>query len=473
MKSNALTVGRRWVHQSLRRGLALLPRETRFALYRQLVRCEPEPGGDLELKIAETAGELEACFRLLHDAYVASGFMQPDPSGLRVTIWHALPTTTTVCAKVRGEVVGTLSMVREGVFGLPMSSAFDLEPVRALPGQVAEISALAVRRDYRRTGGTILFPLMKYMYEYCTQYFDTRHLVIAVNPNKVELYESLLFFRRLQAQVIERYAFANGAPAVGATLDLAAAPAQFERVYRGRRARQDLHHYFTRSRLPQLKMPPRHYFTTNDPVMTPALLDLFFNRRTRVFASLDARQRRLLHSIYDLPGYREVLPPLGPEAAAASGQVARHQRHSIRCPGWITLDGSRRPLNLLEISLGGALVDLGAQQLPLQAAGELTVWLGQGLASQVPARVVRHAASGYWGLAVDAPDAAWRECVARLEAGGTYRELAPAPGPSAGAAGLPPAAAAAGPAPGGTVAGTVTGAAPAPAGSAAASAAAA
>ncbi len=35
---------------------------------------------------------------------------------------------------------------------------------------------------------------MKFMYEYCTTFFDTRHLVIAVNPRHIEMYESLLFF---------------------------------------------------------------------------------------------------------------------------------------------------------------------------------------------------------------------------------------------------------------------------------------
>jgi hypothetical protein len=53
------------------------------------------------LKIADTQEELEACFTLLHDAYVGSGFMTPELSGMRVTIYHALPTTTTLCAKVR------------------------------------------------------------------------------------------------------------------------------------------------------------------------------------------------------------------------------------------------------------------------------------------------------------------------------------------------------------------------------------
>jgi hypothetical protein len=327
---------------------------------------------------------------------------------------------------VNGEVVGTLSMVRDGVFGLPLQSAFDLQAVRAEPGQLAEISALAIRPDYRRTGGTILFPLMKFMYEYCTRYFDTRHLLIAVNPNKIELYEALLFFRRLTAQTVEHYDFANGAAAVGGVLDLMAAPGLFEQTYRGRPERRDLHRYFTRTRLAQLQLPPRPYFTTNDPVMTPALLDHFFNRRTSGFERMTMRQRVLLHAIYDRPEYRAVLPPLGVDERDIA-LVRRHRRHSIKCPGWVLLDGageSRRPLNLVDASHGGCRVETGALPLPLQAEGRLTVFLGRGVRSELRVQVVREAGDGAWGLSILEADGAWLGCVAALERGDTYRDLA-------------------------------------------------
>ena len=169
--------------------LGILPQEKRFALYRSFVDCDPAPDERLQLKIAETTEELEACFTLLHDAYVDSGFMKPHPSGMRVTLYHALPTTTTLCAKWDGKVVGTMSLIRDSAFGFPLQTIFDLSGVRAEEGNIAEVSALAVHPRFRKTGGVILFPLMKFMYEYCTSFFDTRHLVIAVNPNRIELYE--------------------------------------------------------------------------------------------------------------------------------------------------------------------------------------------------------------------------------------------------------------------------------------------
>ncbi len=447
-----LALVRHGLRSGLRRALTLLPRRLRFALIRRMVVCDPAPPAALVVKIAETAEELEACFALLHDAYVHEGFMQPHPSGLRVTPWHALPTTTTICATFDGQVVGTLSMVREGVFGLPLQSAFELGHVRARPGQVAEISALAVHRGWRRTGGTVLFPLMKFMYAYCTQHFDTRHLVIAVNPDRIELYEALLLFERLDARRVDRYAFANGAPAVGATLDLAHAPQRFAEVYGGRRRERDLHHYFTRLQLPNLQLPARRYFTTNDPVMTPALLDHFFNRRTAGFAALNERQRRLLHQIYDGPAYAAVLPACESAASDDGVRLRCNTRHSIRFPARITVPGPggvRRLGVLREISATGCqfeVVPMGAAQgLAPGQDGALQVQLGEGLHAEVRARVVRSVFPGVWGLAVDTPDAAWRRCVAALEQGQTFRDLAASAAADAG--GAAPQAAPAGRAP--------------------------
>lgn len=427
-KSIGSSLRRAW-HEALRGTLHALPRELRFALYRSLVDCDPAPDPRLQLKIADTQEELEACFGILHDAYVGSGFMQPHPSGLRVTPYHALPTTTTLAATWDGEVVGTISLVREGVFGFPLQSVFDLAPVRKRGGQLAEVSALAVHPSFRGTGGRVLFPLMKFMYGYCTEYFDTRNLVIAVNPNKIELYESLLFFERLQEQTVDRYDFANGAPAVGAALDLLHAPELFRRSYAGRRANKDLNHYFTALALPNIALPQRRYHTTNDPVMTPALLDHFFNHRVPVFAGLDERRLRLLHSIYDLDAYRAVLPPLPATDAAGTVTVRRHQRYSIRCPARLEFSGAGAPtgvaLQVIELSLHGFQAETRAK-IPLQVGGRATVELGRDELAFVPATAVRRHESGgtvFYGFQVDDPDPAWRACVDALQRGQTHRDL--------------------------------------------------
>lgn len=428
---------RRLGHQTLRGSLSLLPQQQRFALFRSLIDCDEQPDPRLVLKIADQQDELEACFRILHDSYVAAGFMRPDPSGLRVTVYHALPTTTTLCAKWDGQVVGTLSIVREGVFGFPLQSVFDLTPVRSRMGRVAEISALAIAPAFRNTGGRLLFPLMKFMYEYCREYFDTRHILIAVNPNKIELYESLLFFQRLQACVVDNYAFANGAPAVGASLDLTAAPELFRAAYSGKRARRDLHRYFVQTRLPNIQWPQRRFFTTNDPVLTPAMMDHFFNRSTQVFAGLDARKRLLLRSIYDDPAYADVLPAAQAPGEAA-GSLRRHQRFSIRCPAqlWVDSYGTRLryDMQVIELSDGGFQAEC-ALPLPEGTQGEVQIALGSHDLARVEAVAVRRrpgAGVVYYGFAIRRADEVWRRCVSALHSGRVHTDLGPGAVPAPG-----------------------------------------
>lgn len=397
-------------------------------MYRSFVDCDPKPDKRLVLKIAETKEELEACFTLLHDAYVGSGFMQPHPSGLRVTIYHALPTTTTLCAKYDGEVVGTISLIRESVFGFPLQSIFDLNVIREKKGRIAEVSALAVHPKFRKTGGTILFPLMKFMYEYCTTFFDTRHLVIAVNPNRIEMYESLLFFERLTENLVEKYDFANGAPAVGASLDLHVAPEILKKGYGKKPRRKNLYLYFLRTKLSNIVLPGRRYFTTNDPVMTPDLLDYFFNQRTQTFQHLSEREKGLLHSIYNLPKYQPMLPTYFSESNLPVRQ-RQHQRYSLKCPGSFTVISPDRTdvyaLRVVELSDDGFLAHV-KEPLPTNVWGEARIRLGSEEKSITKAIVIRgkHTNShGFYGFKLSEPDLPWRKLVGALKSGTTHEDL--------------------------------------------------
>jgi len=421
------------IHKAWRNGLrkvfSLFPQSVRFAVFRSFVDCDPAPDKRLVLKIAETKEELEACFRLLHDAYVSSGFMKPAPSGLRATIYHALPTTTTLCATFDGVVVGTLSLIRESVFGFPLQAIFDLKSVRARGGKIAEVSALAVHPDFRKTGGAILFPLMKFMYEYCTTFFDTRHLVIAVHPNRIEMYESLLFFKRLAENKVDNYDFANGAPAVGATLDLRTAPRKYKETYGKKPRRKNLHDYFVRTELPNIQLPQRRYHTTNDPVMTTDLLDYFFNQRTHVFENLTNREKMLLHAIYDQPQHQKMLPTMS-EPPKSGKHLRQHQRYSLKCPGNFLVQGEdNKPLvtslQVVELSIFGFLAH-AESEIPVRVWGDATVELGNNEQSTVRAMAVRGKASGgkiFYGFTLAEPDLAWRKFVGALTTGITHDDL--------------------------------------------------
>lgn len=416
---------RKLTNFAVRKLFKYLPRQWRFILYRSFFKCDQTLPDNLILKIADTQQEIEECLALLHDAYVGSGFMKPDPSGLRVTVFHALPTTTTLCAKFDDKVVGTLSLIRDGPFGFPLQKIFDLRDLREKEGTIAEVSALAVHRSFRRQGGIILFPLMKFMYEYSVTFFDVRHLVIAVNPRHIEMYESLLFFKRLREQTVERYDFVNGAPAVGATLDLHHALTIFKRVYGSRPPEKNLHDYFVRLRLPNIQLPTRRFFTTNDPVMTPALLDHFFNVRTACFEKLNNRDRARLHMIYDLPEYHAVLPDFSERASES--RLRHHARFSFKCPGRFSVAKTKAvrvdaAIEVVEISRTG-FVARASSMLAVDVWGEVEIRLGQNEVSCSPSCVVRDLGQRLYAFQLDSPDLIWRKFMAAISKGSTKGDL--------------------------------------------------
>ena len=413
------------IHQAARKLFSMLPQGQRHGIYRSFVDCDPAPNERLVLKIADTQEELEACFKLLHDAYVSSGFMTPDPSGMRVTIYHALPTTTTLCAKLNDQVIGTISLIRESAIGFPLQRIFDLSEVREKAGYIAEVSALAIHPKFRRTGGTILFPLMKFMYEYCTTFFDTRHLVIAVNPRHIEMYESLLFFRRLNANMVENYDFVNGAPAVGATLDLKHAPEIMRKAYAKKPLRRNLHHYFLETKLPNIQLPNRRFFTTNDPVLTPDLINYFFNERTTVFAELSERKKTLLHLIYDLPAYQKVLPP----TLNAPGDIKnrRHQRFSVKCPASLNISSDERPIKIEidDVSRYGFHART-SRPVPTNKFLDAVIQLGTHEISRLTVQAIQGSDAEdkhFCGFRIGEPDLIWRKFVNALYEGHTHTDL--------------------------------------------------
>src|SRR5262249_30832116 len=141
------------------------------------------PPSNLTFKVAETRQELESAFRILHDAYVSMGFMRPSPSKMRITIFNALPGTCTLVALWDGEVIGTVSIIQDSPMGFPIERIYRLARVRAKDVQLAEVSALAIKKRYRGDWNMILFPLFKFMYEYCSRHLGIERILIATHPN--------------------------------------------------------------------------------------------------------------------------------------------------------------------------------------------------------------------------------------------------------------------------------------------------
>lgn len=306
---------RRWLREFIQK---TMPRSVRHFMLRRFLALDFHPSPRLKVRLATSQQDLEAAFQLLHSAYVGAGFMDPHPSNLRVTKYHSLPATSTIIALWDDEVVGTLSLVRRSSFGMPLESIFDVTPLMADGKRVFETSSLAVHPKFAGKHGMILFPLIKFLFEYGMRFFGSNYMAIAVNPAWIEFYESVLKFKKLSAKTVDNYSFVKGAPAVGAYVNLDTIADELKELYRNAPPEKNLYRYLFAHEMPNLEFPVRNYTKISDPVLTPKIIDYFFRQRTEALSDMSDREVLILHQLYQDDSFRKILPPI-PDALESHG----------------------------------------------------------------------------------------------------------------------------------------------------------
>jgi hypothetical protein len=175
---------------------------------------------DLDFGLATDRNALEQSLRLQHDQYVAQGYMDPHPSGWRLNLHNALPTTRVFVARDQDRVVGTMTLIEDSRLGLPMDEIYvdELQGLRNQQRVLAEVSGLALHPDYQIAGIPILLRLIRMLVLYASEIAHLSDLCIAINPRHAAFYQKAFHFRPIGG--LKQYGKVNGAPAVALRLDL-------------------------------------------------------------------------------------------------------------------------------------------------------------------------------------------------------------------------------------------------------------
>ncbi|HXG02587.1 MAG TPA: hypothetical protein VNO23_04120 [Candidatus Binatia bacterium] len=175
-----------------------------------------------DVQLATDTAVFDAAFRLVHDQYVARGYMAPAASGRRLSIFNALPSTKVFVLRRCRRVVGTLSLIEDSRLGLPMDEIYhpELTELRAAGHGLGEVSALALAGGEEARGLRLLMRLVRVMVIYAAHVARLDYLCIAVNPRHRDFYWKVFAFEPFGPT--RHYAKVNGAPAVGLRLDLEA-----------------------------------------------------------------------------------------------------------------------------------------------------------------------------------------------------------------------------------------------------------
>jgi UDP:flavonoid glycosyltransferase YjiC (YdhE family) len=172
----------------------------------------------VHFKIAEAREEREQAFRVLHDAYVDRGLIDPSSCGLRMSVFSFLPATAILVGLQDGLVVSTMSLIEDSSHGLPMDDLYgpEVDGLRRQGRRVAEIGALAVKSGVRGQGLTVMMNSLLMRWALFHRRLDD--LLITVHPKSADLYRTLYLFEPLGGE--RMYGKLKGAPAVLLRMDL-------------------------------------------------------------------------------------------------------------------------------------------------------------------------------------------------------------------------------------------------------------
>lgn len=186
---------------------------------------------DIQLRVAASRGERQAVFELIYRSYLRAGLCTKSDCGMRATPYQLLSSTDIFLAELRGQVISTVSLVRDGDLGLPMESLYPEEVAarRAAGVKVAEVSCLADRRQGTARFFGLFCDLARLMAQLARN-TSVDELLVVVNPRHAPLYRRYMAFEQIGEE--RDYDAVEGFPAVPLSLNFAKAKVEKPKSWR-------------------------------------------------------------------------------------------------------------------------------------------------------------------------------------------------------------------------------------------------
>lgn len=172
---------------------------------------------DVAVSLARSQAELIDAFRLLYQSYLRAGLAEEDPTEIRLTPFHLLPSTEVFVAKCRAEVISTMTMTADADLGLPMDSMYrkEVDELRGTGQRFAEMGCFADRRESPRRFLQVFQMLAQLVLQVArSRQFDG--LVAATHPRHARFYMRSFGFE--QFGDLKSCPYAEGNPAVALVL---------------------------------------------------------------------------------------------------------------------------------------------------------------------------------------------------------------------------------------------------------------
>jgi len=179
-------------------------------------------GGECTVRIANRSELREKAYKLLHDIYLKMGIVNSNSNSLWLSIYDALPETTTFVAdNSEGEIGGALTIVFDSPIGLPADELYkkEIDKLRNTGGQICEFISLGTNIGGKTSLKTIA-GLFYCAFLHAWQRKDSAKLIITVHSRLEKFYCRKLSFEKLGPE--RNYAKVNEEPTVLLYLSLKA-----------------------------------------------------------------------------------------------------------------------------------------------------------------------------------------------------------------------------------------------------------
>ena len=147
---------------------------------------------NITYQMVSDVSEITDSLELIQNNYKRLSMTKSDDI-LRANKYHLLPTTTIFTAKYGDEVIGTISVILDSTFGLPIDSFEDISSFRK-EGTVAEIAGFTVKESWRSRNSGISIPLALMALRYCFENLNVDNIVLTVRDSVKPFYEDICKF---------------------------------------------------------------------------------------------------------------------------------------------------------------------------------------------------------------------------------------------------------------------------------------
>lgn len=165
--------------------------------------------------VANKPEDLTRCYSLAYQEYYKKGYVKEHvPNKMIISEHDSDKETLVVMAKDENQkIVGTLSIVVDGMRGLPCDELFfdELVKLRQNGSRIAEVVRLAISDEYKNSK-EILVGMFNLVCNYVKNIAKCSDLIIEVNPRHVKYYQRLLLFKVISEE--KECKRVEGAPAV-------------------------------------------------------------------------------------------------------------------------------------------------------------------------------------------------------------------------------------------------------------------